>query len=98
MHFLPENDPLGLVEEAQRRREHYARYIERRVGEALERPATEQEIERQVERRVRERIAAESTAAPMSGWPGSCGRSGAPTSSRSRRSARSCGPWRAQPR
>jgi chromosomal replication initiation ATPase DnaA len=59
MHFLPENDPLGLVEEAQRRREHYARYIERRVEEAVERPATEQEIEREVERRVQERIAAE---------------------------------------
>ena len=59
MHFSPENDPLGLVKEAQRRREHYARYIERRVEAALERPATEQEIERQVERRVQERIAAE---------------------------------------
>jgi Bacterial dnaA protein helix-turn-helix len=59
MHFSPENDSLGLVEEAQRRRQHYARYIERRVEEALERPATEQEIELQVERRVQERIAAE---------------------------------------
>jgi chromosomal replication initiation ATPase DnaA len=59
MHLSPENEPLGLVEEAQRRREHYARYIERRVEEALERPATAEEIERQVERRVHERIAAE---------------------------------------
>jgi chromosomal replication initiation ATPase DnaA len=59
MHFSPENDPLGLVEEAQRRRQHYARYIERRVEAALERPATEQEIEQAVERRVQERIAAE---------------------------------------
>jgi len=59
MHLSPENEPLGLVEEAQRRRERYARYIERQVEEALERPLTAQEIERQVERRVRERIAAE---------------------------------------
>jgi hypothetical protein len=59
MHFSPENDPLGLVEEARRRRQHYARYIERRVEAALERPATEQEIEQAVERRVQERIAAE---------------------------------------
>ena len=55
MHFPLENEPLGLVEEAQRRREQYARYIERRVEEALERPATLQEIERQ----VKERVAAE---------------------------------------
>src|SRR5215470_14780040 len=59
MHLSPDNDPLGLVKEAQRRRAHYARYIERRVEEALERPPTAQEIEREVERRVRERIAAE---------------------------------------
>jgi chromosomal replication initiation ATPase DnaA len=59
MHLSPEKDPLGLVEEAQRRREHYARYIERRVEQALERPATAEEIEQAVERRVQERIAAE---------------------------------------
>jgi hypothetical protein len=59
MHFSPENDPLGLVEEAQRRREHYARYIDRRIEEVFEHPATEQEIEREVERQVQERIAAE---------------------------------------
>ena len=50
MHLSPENDPLGLVEEAQRRREHYARYIERRVQER---------IAAEINRRANERLTKE---------------------------------------
>jgi chromosomal replication initiation ATPase DnaA len=59
MHFSSGNEPLGLVEEAQRRREIYARYIERRVAALLESPPTRAEIERQVAALVEQRVAAE---------------------------------------
>ncbi len=52
MHFSPETEPLGIVEEARRRREQYARYIERRVQQAMESAPTEREIERRVEARI----------------------------------------------
>ena len=50
------NEPLGIVEEAQRRREQYARYIERRVEAELRRPPTRREIERRVAEQVRQRV------------------------------------------
>jgi chromosomal replication initiation ATPase DnaA len=53
------NEPLGIVEEAQRRREQYARYIERRVDAELRRPPTRREIERRVAERVRHQIEVE---------------------------------------
>src|SRR5690349_7081552 len=59
MHFSSGNEPLGLVEEARRRREIYARYIEQRVATAVESPPTEADIERQVAALVEERVAAE---------------------------------------
>src|SRR5262245_20765917 len=59
MHFSSGNEPLGLVEDAQRRREIYARYIERRVAAVVESPPIRAEIERQVAKGVAERVAAE---------------------------------------
>ncbi len=50
------NEPLGLVEEARRRREVYARYIEKRVVAALKSPATQQQIEAEVAERVRREV------------------------------------------
>ncbi len=50
------NEPLGIVEEAQRRREQFARYIERRVEAELRRPPTRREIERRVAEQVRQRV------------------------------------------
>jgi len=50
------NEPLGLVEEARRRREVYARYIEKRVAAVLESPATERQIEAEVAERVRREV------------------------------------------
>jgi chromosomal replication initiation ATPase DnaA len=59
MHFLSGNEPLGLVEEARRRREIFARFIERRVAAVVESPPTEAEIERLVAAQVAERVEAE---------------------------------------
>jgi chromosomal replication initiation ATPase DnaA len=50
------NEPLGLVEEARRRREIYARYIEKRVAAVLESSAIEQQIEAEVAERVRREV------------------------------------------
>ena len=50
------NEKLGLVEEAQRRQEVYARYIERRVAAVIDDPATERLIEAEVAQRVRREI------------------------------------------
>ena len=59
MHFSPDNEPLGLVEEAMRRREIYARYIDRRAAAMMDSPPTRAEIERQVAALVAERVDAE---------------------------------------
>ena len=50
------NEKLGLVDEAQRRREVYTRYIERRVAAVVDDAATERLIEAEVAQRVRREI------------------------------------------
>jgi chromosomal replication initiation ATPase DnaA len=50
------NERLGIIEEGVRRREVYAQYIERRVAEVLESPATERQIEAEVAERVRREV------------------------------------------
>jgi chromosomal replication initiation ATPase DnaA len=68
MHFVADNEPLGLVDEAQRRREQYKRYIERRVAQVVDSPPTKALIERQVADRVQvevRRRVAERTAARL---------------------------------
>jgi chromosomal replication initiation ATPase DnaA len=57
MHTSTDNQPLGIVEEARRRREQYARYIERRVVVTLESPATMRRIEQLVSQRVEAEVA-----------------------------------------
>ena len=51
------NEPLGIVEEATRRREQYARYIERRVAVAVESPPTRRRIEQLVNQRIEAEVA-----------------------------------------
>src|SRR5258707_2577872 len=50
------NERLGIVEEAVRRREVYARYIEKRVVAVLKSPATRRQIEAEVAERVRREV------------------------------------------
>jgi len=50
------NERLGIVEEGVRRREVYARYIERRVAAVLKSPVTERQIEAEVAERVRREV------------------------------------------
>ncbi len=57
MHFIAENEPLGIVEEARRRREQYKRYIDRRVAAAVARPSTQRQIEAEVAERVHRQVA-----------------------------------------
>jgi chromosomal replication initiation ATPase DnaA len=52
MHISADNQPLGIVEEARRRREQYARYIGKRVTVAVESPVTQRRIEQLVNQRV----------------------------------------------
>ncbi len=57
MHISADNQPLGIVEEAKRRREQYARYIAKRVTVAVEHPATQRRIEELVNQRVEAEVA-----------------------------------------
>ena len=50
------NERLGIVEEGVRRRETYARYIERRVAAVLKSPVTKRQIEAEVAERVRREV------------------------------------------
>lgn len=50
------NERLGIIEEGVRRREVYARYIERRVAAVLNSPVTERQIEAEVAERVRREV------------------------------------------
>src|SRR5205823_12163638 len=52
MHISPDNQPLGIVEEARRRREQYARYIGERAAVLLENPATQRRIQQLVDQRI----------------------------------------------
>jgi chromosomal replication initiation ATPase DnaA len=52
MHISADNQPLGIVEEARRRREQYARYIAKRAAVLIENPATQRRIEQLVNQRV----------------------------------------------
>jgi chromosomal replication initiation ATPase DnaA len=50
------NERLGIVEEGVRRREAYARYIEKRVAAVLKSPVTKRQIEAEVAERVRREV------------------------------------------
>lgn len=50
------NERLGIIEEGVRRREVYARYIEKRVAAVLKSPLTERQIEAEVAERVRREV------------------------------------------
>jgi chromosomal replication initiator protein len=52
MHFPADNQPLGIVEEARRRREQYARYIAKRAAVLIESPETQRRIEELVNQRI----------------------------------------------
>jgi len=52
MHISADNQPPGIVEEARRRREQYARYIEGRAAVFIENPATQRRIEQLIDLRV----------------------------------------------
>ena len=52
MHISADNQPLGIVEDARRRREQYARYIAKRAAVLIESPATQLRIEELVNQRI----------------------------------------------
>ena len=52
MHISTDNEPLGIVEEARRRREQYARYIAKRATVLIENPETQRRIEDLVNQRI----------------------------------------------
>ena len=57
MHIPANNQSLGIVEEARRRREQYARYIAKRAAVAIENTATQRRIEQLVNLRVEAEVA-----------------------------------------
>ena len=77
------NEELGLVEEALRRREVYARYFEKRVSAVVDDPATE----RLIEAEVAQRCAARSGAGLPSERSSACARCGSGFQPRARASS-----------